>query len=396
MCVRKITPDGTISTVAGNGIRGYSGDGGPATSAELFEPFGVAVNSTGNLYIADTFNNRIRKVTRDGTINSVVGTDAGLFDPDGVAIDAAGNLFIADTLNHRIRKVTPQGVVSTVAGTGTAGFGGDGGPATSAALDYPFSVAVDAAGNLYIADSANNRVRKVAANGTIGTVAGNGTPGYDGDGGQASSAGLGAPLGVAVDAAGNLYVSDSSNNRVRRVAPDGTISTVAGNGVQGYGGDGGQAARAELYNPFGVAVDGQGNLYLADQLNNRIRAVATPWVADLVASGSLADQTLAASLVPGASDLGKPGCVFYGAFVPPSETLYLFGANGWKPYASNAPVAFSTGGLAASHAVLIGNTDLSSLAGTTVYAAYGHGATPAACFSDMLATRQYLQVYTIH
>ena len=185
-----------------------------------------------------------------------------------------GNLFIADTGNNRIRKVTPAGVISTVAGNGTVvGYGGDGGPATSAQLHGPYGVAVDAAGNLFIADRDNCRIRKVTPGGVISTVAGNGTGGFSGDGGPATSAQLAAPHGVAVDAAGNLFIADYANNRIRMVTPDGIIRTVAGNGTMGFSGDGGPATSAQLFQPGGVAVDAAGNLFIADTFNNRVRKV---------------------------------------------------------------------------------------------------------------------------
>lgn len=289
--IRKITAStGVISTVAGNGTAGFSGDGGAATSAELNTPVGVAVDTGGNIYIADEFNNRIRKVTlTTGIISTVAGngtpgfsgdggpaTSASVKLPRGVSVDASGDIYIADTNHSRIRKVTVStGIINTVAGSGLQGYAGDGGAATSAGLCSPSGVVVDAAGNFYIADTCNNRIRKVTAStGIISTVAGNGTAGYSGDAGAATSAELSGPLGVAVDSAGNIYIADRTNNRVREVAVStGIISTVAGNGIAGYSGDGGMAASAELNSPGGVTVDSAGNIYIADTTNNRARAI---------------------------------------------------------------------------------------------------------------------------
>ncbi len=301
--IRKVTAStGIISTVAGNGTYGYSGDGGAADSATLKGPSGVAVDSAGNLYIADA-SNRIRAVghptplvlSAATIINTIAGTGTGgysgdgglasgpmntgarLDQPHGVAVDSAGNLYIADYANNVIRKVTAStGIISTVAGNGTAGFAGDGGLATSAELDLPYGVAVDSAGNLYIADTQNNRIRELTAStGIISTVAGNGTAGYSGDGGLATSAGLDLLEGVAVDSAFNIYISDSTNNRIRMVtASTGIISTVAGNGIQGFSGDGGAATSAKLSHPVGVGIDSADNIYIADYNNQRIRKVA--------------------------------------------------------------------------------------------------------------------------
>ncbi len=290
--IQKVTAaTGIITTVAGTGWSGYSGDGGAATSALLNSPTGVAIDAVGNLYIVDQGNKRIRKVTvTTGVITTMAGngaisyagdgyaaTSAQLNFPSGVAVDAAGNLYIADVENNRIRKVTAAtGVITTVVGKGTAGYSGDGDSATSALLNRPIEVAVDAVGNLYIADEGNNRIRKVnATTGVITTVAGNGIGGYSGDGGPATSAQLSYPYGVAIDAAGNLYIADSFNNRIRKVtAATGVITTVAGNGTESYSGDGGAATSAQLDNPTGVAVDAAGNLYVADQYNQRIRKVS--------------------------------------------------------------------------------------------------------------------------
>ena len=285
-----------IYTLAGNGTAGLSGDNGPATGAELFQPLGVALDSAGNLYIADSDNMRIRKVSSTGVITTVAGngtpgfsgdggpaTSTGLNYPSGVALDSAGSLYIADAGNNRIRKVS-NGVITTVAGNGAQGFGGDGGPATGAQLFVPAGVAVDSAGSLYIADAGNNRIRKVS-NGVITTVAGNGAQGFGGDGGPATSAQLFVPAGVAVDSAGSLYIADAGNNRIRKVSK-GVITTVAGNGTLGFGGDGGPATNAQLYGPEGVAVDSAGNIYIADMDNNRIRKVSNGVITTAAGNGT--------------------------------------------------------------------------------------------------------------
>ena len=289
-------PYGIITTVAGNGRAFYSGDGGAATNAAWEDPFGVAVDASGNLFIVDSFNNRICKVGTDGIITTLAGngipgysgdgggaTNAELNYPSGVAVDASGNLFIADTGNYRIREVRTNGIITTVAGNGTRGYSGDGGPATKAELDNPTGVAVDASGNLFIADSGNDRIREVGTNGIITTVAGNGTYGYSGDGGPATNAELWNPDGVAVDASGNLFIADQDNNRIREVGTNGIITTVAGNGTNGYSGDGGAATSAELSLAHGVAVDASGNLFIADSENSRIREVGTNGIITTVA-----------------------------------------------------------------------------------------------------------------
>ncbi len=285
--VRKVSSSGIITTVAGNGSCGYSGDGGSATAAKIYYPYGVAVDGAGNLYIADLYSYRVRKVSTSGIITTVAGNGSYGFSGDGgpatsakltyaygVAVDGAGNLYIADIYNYRVRKVSTSGIITTVAGSGSYGFSGDGGPAVSAKLYYPQGVAVDAAGNLYIADSGNHRVRKVDSAGIITTVAGSGNGGFSGDGSSAVSARLYYPQGVVVDAAGNLYIADSSNYRVRRVSSSGIITTIAGNGSYIYSGDGGPATSASFYYPASISVDGSGNLYIADPYSHRIRRVS--------------------------------------------------------------------------------------------------------------------------
>jgi len=284
--IRKVNTNGIISTVAGNGNKGYYGDGGLAINAQLYFPYGVAVDEIGNIYIADNNNSRVRKIETNGIISTVAGngdkdysgdgeqaTDAQLNCPYGVAVDGAGNIYIADRFNSRIRKVDINGIISTVAGNGNWGYSGDGGQAINARLSSPYGVTVDEEGNIYIADRGNNCIRKVDSNGIISTVAGNGNWGYYGDGGQATFAKLKLPNGVAIDGVGNLYIADGDNNRIRKVDTNGIISTVAGNGTEHYFGDGGQATDAQISRSNGVAIDGSGNIYIADGDNHCIRKV---------------------------------------------------------------------------------------------------------------------------
>jgi len=268
------SPNGAkISTIVGNGTAGYTGDNGPAGSAEINQPYGIAADSSGNLYIADNRNNVVRMVDKSANITTVA---TGLNGPVGVAVNASGDVYIADTSNWVVLKIDhATRSVSTVAGNGNQGSSGNGGPATSAQLDYPYGIAVDSSGNLYIAQlSINSVVRKVDTSGIITTVAGKGTPGYSGDGGLATNASLNYPQAVAVDSSGNLYIADSSNYLIRKVAPNGIISTVAGTGINGHSGDGGPATAAEVNFPEAVTVDPAGNLYISEG-DNIVRKVDT-------------------------------------------------------------------------------------------------------------------------
>ncbi len=290
-----------ISTVAGNGTGAYAGDGGQATAAELYYPGGVLLDAAGNMYIEDTDNSRVRKVSTSGIITTILGTgtagfsgDGGLasaaktYYPRGLVFDATGNLYVSESFNQRIRKINTAGIITTIAGNGTAGFSGDGGPATAAELHNPYQITFDVAGNLYIADFDNNRIRMVNTAGIISTVVGTGTTGigtgsYGGDGGQATLANLYAPCGVGFDAAGNMFIADVSNNRIRKVNTAGIITTYAGTGTGAYSGDGGQATAAELYNPYWATTDPVGNVYFSDSKNNRVRMINTSGIISTIA-----------------------------------------------------------------------------------------------------------------
>jgi uncharacterized protein (TIGR03437 family) len=335
--VRKVAIDGTISTIAGDGFPGFLGDGGPAAAARLNTPYGIAVDTAGNLYIADLGNNRVRLVSPAGTITTVSGTDK-LQAPRNVALDSAGNLYISEFGGAHVWMLGARGVLQNIAGTGVAGFGGDGGPATAAQLSFPAGLAFDSAGNLYIADSSNNRVRKIAG-GIITTVLGTGNPG------AALPNQLNLPTGVAVDSAGNLDVADSNNQRIQQLTPAGVINTlpgvgrdlaadatgdlflasggyvfeltssltqktIAGDGSYSFRGDGGPATFARLNGPVAIAFDAAGVLYIADQKNLRVRTVNATGVISTIDGDGTAGFGNDELSFPGGVAVGQSGMVY--------------------------------------------------------------------------------------
>lgn len=330
-------PAGIIRTVAGDGLDGFYGDGGPATNAYLLNPFGVAVDNHGNLFIADTGNYRIRKVDTNGVIATVAGNGdfnefygdgwpaiyAALNYPQGVSVDTNGNLFIADTSNQRIRKVGANGIITTVAGNGGVGFSGDDVAATNTGLGFPYNMMVDSEGDLLIADSGNSRIRKVNAKGIITTIAGNGIYTASGDGGPATDASIRQAGAVAEDSVGNLFVADYASGLIRKVDTNGIITLVAGlystwtNGLGVFSGDGGAATNASLFNPTDAAVDGNGNLFITDQNNHRVRKVDVNGIITTVAgngsfsySGDGGPATSAGLCLPCSIALDSKGDLF--------------------------------------------------------------------------------------
>ena len=291
--IRRIDPEGVITTIAGTGVRGFGGDGGPATEAQFAAPRGLAVDGLDNLYVIDLGNQRIRRIDPEGVITTIAGTGVRGFGGDGgaaaeaqfaaptdLAVDESGNVYVSDWRIRRIRRIDAEGVITTIAGTGVRGFSGDGGPATEAQFAVPSGLAVDGSGNLYVADSGNHRIRRIDAEGVITTIAGTGVRGFGGDGGPATEAQFAAPTDLALDGSGNLYVTDLTAIRIRRIDAEGVITTIAGSGPVfsqgGYSGDGGPATEAQFALPRGIAVDGSGNLYVADSGNQRIRVIRPP------------------------------------------------------------------------------------------------------------------------
>jgi sugar lactone lactonase YvrE len=291
---------GVISTVAGNGRSGFSGDGILASRARLSHPGGLVGDNSGNLFLADTLNHRIRRISSDGTVTTVAGNgergfvgdggpavEARLRSPTDVCLGSTGALYVADFENHRIRQISSDGTMTTVAGNGRAGFSGDGGPAIEASLNTPYGVEVDQQGNLYVADSKNHRIRKVSRDGMITTVVGTGIAGFSGDGGMATAAQLNSPQALFITLSNDMYINDEHNHRIRKVAPSGIIETVAGNGKASYAGDGGRATQASLNDPEDVWVDTAGNLFITDGDNHRIRKVDTRGIITTIAGGGV-------------------------------------------------------------------------------------------------------------
>ncbi len=287
--IRRIDAEGVITTIAGTGESGFSGDGGPATEAQVASPNGLAADGSGNLYVADSGNHRIRRIDPEGVITTIAGTgergfggDAGpataaqFNSPRQLTLDGSGNLYVADYTNRRIRRIDSEGIITTIAGTGERGFSGDGGPATEAQFSSADGLAVDGSGNLYAADGGNNRIRRIDSEGVITTIAGTGGRGYGGDSGPATEAQFSFPRGLAVDGSGNLYVADGSNNRIRRIDSEGVITTIAGTGGRGYSGDGGPATEAQFSSPAFLALDRSGNLYVANVSHQRVRVIKPP------------------------------------------------------------------------------------------------------------------------
>jgi sugar lactone lactonase YvrE len=321
--VRKVDTNGNLTTIAGIGTQGFSGDTGPATSATLDSPQGLALDPANNLYIADTHNHRIRRLDlTTGLITTIAGSTSG-FSGDGapalsaqlnlptaLAFDASGSLYFADTANHRIRRIDAStGLITTIAGTGTQGYSGDGGAALSAAIDSPTGIAIDPSGNLYLADTHNHRIRKITSStGLISTIAGTGVPGFSGDSAPASAATLALPHGLTADAAGNLYLADTANHRIRRIdATTGLITTVVGDGTQTFSGDNGLPTAASLDSPTATSLSPASSLTLSDTGNQRIRQVETQ-----PAGSTITTIAGLGSTTPTALTLTAPSSIAYG------------------------------------------------------------------------------------
>ncbi|SNQ50252.1 Gluconolactonase family protein,protein kinase family protein (fragment) [Frankia canadensis] len=284
--VQRITPGGVANDFAGTGAGGIGGDGGQATSAQLDGPGSTVRDKAGNIYVGDAKNNRIRKITPTGVITTIAGTGTAGFGGDGgpataaqinsaekVTVGPDGSVYLSDYENHRIRKIDPSGIISTYVGTGVAGYTGAGGPATQAKIDGPNDLTMTSDGTLYFADLGSDTIQKVTPDGTISTIAGTGESGYSGDGGPATSAKLNVPSVSLGPDGKTFYLADYRNNRIRRIDPNGIISTIAGTGTEGFSGDGGPATAAQFKNPSSVVVDGAGAIYISDNGNDRVRRI---------------------------------------------------------------------------------------------------------------------------
>jgi hypothetical protein len=282
--IRKVNTSGIITTIAGTGATGYAGDGGPASAAMLHYPYGIVVDAGGNVYFADNWNYSIRKINTSGIITTIAGTGTMGGGPDGsvatatslgplegIGLDGSGNIHFIE--GNKVRKISASGTIVTVAGVTANGFAGDGGPATAAKLNYPTGLAFDAAGNMYIGDDVNSRIRKVNTSGIISTIAGNGHYAFSGDGGPATAAELNGVAGLLVDAYGSIYIGDYGNQCIRKITPSGIMTTVAGDTVAGFSGDGGPATAARFQSPGNPVADPAGNLYVCDARNFRVRKI---------------------------------------------------------------------------------------------------------------------------
>ena len=399
--VRKVTPAGIITTVAGSGVQGFAGDNGPATAAELDSPAGLALDAAGDLYIADSHNHRVREVSSaTGIIATIAGTGVAGFSGDGgaaksaqldlptaLAFDAAGDLYIADTGNHRVRRIAATtGAIATAAGNGIEAFAGDNGPATAASIDSPSGLMLDAAGNLYIADTHNGRVREVsAATGVISTVAGAGVVGgnvqsFGGDNGAATAAGLALPRGLTMDAAGNLYFADSANHRIRRISPTGVITTVAGQGMEAFAGDNAPAVAASLDSPQSVAVSPAGLLTLADSANQRIRQLDTQTTPDIHTIAGLGAAT------QGVLSLSGPTVTAYGSGSVTATLATSTNATGSVTFldtSGGTQTTLGTAGLSSDAASF--STSMLAAGAHSIVATYAGDATHSAAQSSALA-----------
>ena len=336
--VRRISAGGQIVTLAGSGISGFLDNVAPGI-AQLYSPAAVAADGPARIFVADTSNNRVRQIFPASLVRTTAGSggpglgadgraalETPLHGPRGLASGGRGELYISDTLGHRVMIQLPSGVLLTVAGNASAGFGGDGGRAELAQLSAPSGIAADGAGNLYIADTGNHRIRKVDAAGVITTVAGNGKDAFAGDGGPALDASLSFPRAIAADGNGNVYIADTGNHRLRRVTADGIISTIAGTSEPGFSGDGAFALQAQLNAPEGILIDGSGNLWVSDTGNHRVRKLVPLTAAPVEIAEAVVVN--AASMLPGPVAPGAMVAVFAPKIGPERPEPGSLDANG--------------------------------------------------------------------